>query len=205
MANKNQQPYIIFDLGNVCVEIHPHRTIAGLAAICDISEAALRPFFLSPLHNRFMRGSLSAEAFYSAFCLTYRCEPGFEQFCAVWNRIIGEEKAGLSELVARLKARYPLGLLSNTDPLHWMLAKQRCPALAHFTHIFLSFEMGQIKPEPEIFRTMLLRLAAPPSAVYFFDDSQENVAAAAKLGINAFQVTTPAEIHLILETQQILP
>ena len=205
MANKNQQPYIIFDLGNVCVEIHPHRTIAGLAAICDISEAALRPFFLSPLHNRFMRGSLSAEAFYSAFCLTYRCEPGFEQFCAVWNRIIGEEKAGFTELTTMLKQRYPLGLLSNTDPLHWMLAKQRCPALAHFTHIFLSYEMGQIKPEPEIFRTMLLRLEAPPSAIYFFDDSQENVEAANNLGINGFRVTTPAEIRRILESHQLLP
>jgi putative hydrolase of the HAD superfamily len=205
MPTDGTRTCIILDLGNVCIDIHPHRTINELAALCNISEASLRSFFLSPLHNHFMRGALSAEAFYSAFCLTYRCEPGFEQFCTVWNRIIGEEKAGLSTLTEMLKQRYTLGLLSNTDPLHWALAKQRCPALAHFTQIFLSFELGQIKPEPEIFRTMLMRLEAPPSAIYFFDDSLENVEAANRLGINGFRVTTPTEIHQLLKERQLLP
>jgi putative hydrolase of the HAD superfamily len=45
---------------------------------------------------------------------------------------------------------------------------------------------GQIKPEGDIYRTLIDKLALDPSEIVFFDDIEANVAGAREAGINAF-------------------
>lgn len=45
---------------------------------------------------------------------------------------------------------------------------------------------GQIKPEGDIYRTLIDKLALDPSEIVFFDDIEANVAGARDAGINAF-------------------
>ena len=105
------------------------------------------------------------------------------------------------ELISKLKEKYTLGILSNTNEIHIdavykMLHKdfelKNFDSLFH--HVFLSHEMGLSKPSPEIYLSMLDQLGAKPERVVFFDDLEANVKGAASVGIQAVHVTSPQVI-----------
>ncbi|MFD8749441.1 HAD family hydrolase [Kitasatospora sp. NPDC059577] len=52
-----------------------------------------------------------------------------------------------------------------------------------FDEVVLSAEVGLRKPDPAIFRLVLDRLGVPAAECLFVDDSEENLATAAELGI----------------------
>lgn len=58
-----------------------------------------------------------------------------------------------------------------------------------FDNLYLSYQMHLMKPDDEIYIKMIKDLGVSSSSIYFFDDSQVNVDAAKKLGINAYCVT----------------
>lgn len=53
----------------------------------------------------------------------------------------------------------------------------------YFSRLFFSGQLGLIKPDPAIYRHVLKALDAPAESVLFIDDRQENLDAAAALGI----------------------
>ena len=53
----------------------------------------------------------------------------------------------------------------------------------------LSFWNKHIKPEPEIYKTLLSRYGIIPEEAVFFDDLPANLEAAKKFGIHTVQVT----------------
>ena len=59
--------------------------------------------------------------------------------------------------------------------------------LKNMDGIIFSCEVKQIKPEPEIYKTVLGRYNLEPSETVFLDDRAENCEAARKLGIHAIQ------------------
>lgn len=190
-ANK----HIIFDLGNVLIDIHPEATMEALAAHCEGKAEEIRDFFLSPAHLSYMTGEIDSAAYYRAFCNQHHCTLDFADFVAIWNRLIGAPREEMGELAARLSASYTLSVCSNTDPLHWETARRRCDYLDHFSYFFLSFEMGWRKPAPEIFLRMLDALNAHPRQCVFIDDIAENIAAAEALGLRTIHSSTPADIR----------
>ena len=92
---------------------------------------------------------------------------------------------GVEETVAHLAARVPLALLSNTSPQHWATVSSQTGIFESFSKLFLSFEIGLMKPEAEIFEHVLAALGVAPERVLFLDDSERNVQAARALGIDA--------------------
>ena len=58
-----------------------------------------------------------------------------------------------------------------------------------FDEMFLSFKLGMLKPNDDIYQYVINKLNTKPENIYFFDDNKENVDGAIKNGINAYQVT----------------
>lgn len=56
-----------------------------------------------------------------------------------------------------------------------------------------SFQAGQIKPEPEIYLTLLDKYSIDPQRALFLDDRQENLDAAARLHIHTMLFTSYPE------------
>ena len=73
-----------------------------------------------------------------------------------------------------------IGLLSNALP---NLADTG-QTLAAEDKIFVSYELGLLKPDKAIYQSVLAKLNAKPEEVIFIDDKRENVEAAKSLGIN---------------------
>lgn len=175
--------YIIFDLGNVLVNIHPDETLKALALHCGKETPEIKSFFLSKTHLGFMDGSLTTEQFHQHFSEQYRCGISFNEFISIWNRLIGTAKEGIDKIIEQLSANFPLAICSNTDPLHWEIARSTLPFLKQFNHYFLSFEMKCLKPDPLMFQKMLASLMASAEQCVFIDDTEENIIQARELGL----------------------
>jgi putative hydrolase of the HAD superfamily len=63
------------------------------------------------------------------------------------------------------------------------------PLTAHFDVVVISFEVGCVKPDPEIFQLTLDRLGVAPADALFVDDRLENIEGARRLGIDTFHFT----------------
>jgi putative hydrolase of the HAD superfamily len=69
-----------------------------------------------------------------------------------------------------------------------------------FDRMFLSYRMGMVKPDLEIYHAMIKALDLPPSRILFLDDNQINVDAAIEAGITAHRVRGVSESRTLLES-----
>lgn len=91
------------------------------------------------------------------------------------------------DLVRRLRGPYQTGLLSNaSDLLPWLL-RERYGLDGLFDVKVISALVGVAKPDPAIYRVLLERLGTRPESTVFVDDREQNIAAAAALGIQAIK------------------
>jgi putative hydrolase of the HAD superfamily len=88
------------------------------------------------------------------------------------------------------KAGYLLGILSNMPHEFLHRYEAAIPIFAAADQAIFSCRVGLIKPEPAIYETALRALGVQPEEAVFFDDLEENIAAAQALGIHAILWTT---------------
>jgi putative hydrolase of the HAD superfamily len=74
-------------------------------------------------------------------------------------------------------------ILSNTDEARFGFIKDTFPQIQFFNEFMLSYQLGYVKPQPQIFQAALAQTGSQPSECVFIDDLSENVSAAAELGI----------------------
>lgn len=86
-------------------------------------------------------------------------------------------------------------ILSNIGDAMAIGITDRLAWLEKFDLCIWSYKLHLAKPDPEIFRATVEMLRIAPEQILFVDDKQENVAAAAGLGIQAIRYTTQAEFE----------
>jgi putative hydrolase of the HAD superfamily len=72
--------------------------------------------------------------------------------------------------------------------MHWEHQVAQWPILDAFDFRFLSFELGLVKPDAELFEEVSVRLPAGPEQVLFLDDNLVNTEAARSSGFSSAQV-----------------
>jgi putative hydrolase of the HAD superfamily len=107
---------------------------------------------------------------------------------AAWLRLRAGTVALIEDLAA---AGRPLAMLSNA-PGDLAAAITGLPVSANFGHLMFSCELKSAKPDAACYREALARIGARADEVIFVDDTSENVAAAAALGLRAVHFTSPA-------------
>jgi putative hydrolase of the HAD superfamily len=111
---------------------------------------------------------------------------------------------GAEALVAQLPEHLEVGVLSNTNALHWNGQRQHERVRALFTRTYLSYELGVVKPDLEIFAHVIDDLACEPAQILYFDDNQVNVDAARVAGIDATLARGPADCRVVLAARDVL-
>jgi len=104
---------------------------------------------------------------------------------------------GARSLLGRLHKTHRLACLSNSNELHTPLHRQSIEPL--MDSYYFSDELGQVKPDREIFEHVIRDLDVPPGRIAFFDDTPINVEAARKVGIIAYEVDGLAELESRLQ------
>ncbi|MBK9289419.1 MAG: HAD-IA family hydrolase [Flavobacteriales bacterium] len=106
-----------------------------------------------------------------------------------WNSMLGSVPQERIHLVERLKERYQVLLLSNTNAIHVpafeaIIAREN--GVAHFADLFhgayYSCEIGLRKPDAASFLHVLEKHEADPARTLFIDDSIQHVLGARRQG-----------------------
>jgi putative hydrolase of the HAD superfamily len=187
---------IIFDLGRVLVNFDFERGYRALEGVC-LYPAAEIPGRLFPtgLVRGFETGAIEPRDFYAQFSALLDLTIDYSHFCDIWNCIFMEALLPES-LLESLAARYRLVLLSNTNPIHFEWIRAAFPhLLRHFHRMALSYEVGAVKPQPEIYRAAIAMAECRPEECFFTDDILEYVEAAKRLGIDAVQFESREQVE----------
>jgi putative hydrolase of the HAD superfamily len=95
---------------------------------------------------------------------------------------------GTIPLLKQLSETFQLASLSNTNPLHWEIARTEMKLTDLFDYNFPSHETGFIKPDRQSFENVAHIVSSPPERILFFDDIRFNVESARQTGMSSFQV-----------------
>ncbi|MHB8066838.1 MAG: HAD family hydrolase [Desulfobaccales bacterium] len=186
---------IAFDLGNVLVAVDHFRFCRPFAALAGLTpEEVYAAVFDSDLEPGYDTGRISSEEFYQKIMDRFRLNLPYPQFCHLWMDIFSPLE-DMDQTVERLAGRYPLYLLSNTNPLHFRHIQERYPLLRHFRRFILSYEVGSRKPEAGIFQALIREMGLPPAQCLYLDDKLPFVEAARTHGLVAWHFATPEDFH----------
>lgn len=113
-----------------------------------------------------------------------------EEYVEVYNEEFGkiEYYKDVVEFIHSLKKYCKIGILSNLE----MLAKNRIDKqldLKQFDYVWLSFEVGLIKPDRRIYEYVQSECKIKPNSILFIDDCKENTDAANDMGWNVCNCT----------------
>lgn len=187
---------VIFDLGQVLVKYNNGLFFERMTAYTDrtIGEIRAVTHDNSELLALFDTGCIPPEEFYERAAAALGLEIGFGDFFIAYNDVFSVINPTLA-LAKRLKLRHKLVLLSNTDVMRYSYIEGTFPQLQIFDAYVLSFRVGRMKPDPEIYREALRRVGAAAERSVFIDDLAENVDAAAKLGLTGILYTSPEALE----------
>ncbi len=178
---------VLFDLGNVLLCFNALKAGKRFAKNCGVSLKAIwEHFFISPVERAYTRGEVSTREFYLHSCKAFKKKIPYADFCHYWNDIFWENE-GMEDLLKKLKKKYPLYLISNTNALHFNHVKRKFTMLRHFKKTFPSHEMGHRKPDIAIYQKVLRRIKLPAEQTVFIDDVPAFVDGARKAGMHAIR------------------
>lgn len=182
---------LLFDFGGVLVDLDRSRCIEAFRALGFDVEPYLGAYRQGGAFARLESGEISV----AEFCESLRRESGINRpdagFIAAWEAYLTELPAERLDMLLRLKKKYRLALLSNTNAVHWRMAEERffrykgLRVTDFFEAIFLSHELHVQKPDAAIFELAVRGLECKPDEVLFLDDSAVNCAAARRAGLQA--------------------
>ena len=188
---KNMIKAIVFDLGGVLIDLDierckkAFREDLGYSDIDEILDACHQKGFYSDLEE----GKISEDEFRSLILAQSRPDAGAEDVDrAMWALLTGVEPYKIG-LLRELAGRYDLYLLSNNNSISMCRCREifsdaGLPMDEAFKALFISYQMKMLKPSPAIYGSMIASLGLRPEEILFIDDSEANVKAASKAGIN---------------------
>ena len=195
---------IIFDLGRVLVAIDNTLLVEKLFKGFDKSDPQ---FVYKTMKNKpmieFNSGRMIPEKFHRQICALFNLTMDYEAFITLWCSIFSPMD-GMEQLVRRLQHNVRLGLLSDTDLVHWAYVKKTWPWLEVFEKPTLSFEVGVMKPDARIFLTAAQNVDTPPENCLYVDDLQDNVEGARAIGMTAILFENPTQIKNVLAGLRLL-
>jgi putative hydrolase of the HAD superfamily len=116
-----------------------------------------------------------------------------------WNAIIGDFPLERLEFLEKLRNKYDIFLLSNTNPTHIDKFEHRVGLTfarefyAHFNKIYFSYEINVRKPDEAVFNLIIKQNNLNPKKTLFVDDTLEHIETAKSLGINTWQIIVGQE------------
>lgn len=176
---------VISDLGNVILffdnDIFFRKITPYSSFSLDRIKALARIHF--ELVMDFDRGEITAQQFYEEAVHKFEAKITYQTFFEIYSDIFTLNPPVL-ETLKRLRSKYRLVLLSNTDVMRFGFIRENFPEIFLFDAYVLSYEVGCVKPHPQTYRAALQRAGAEPHECIFIDDREENIEGAQRLGMN---------------------
>ena len=175
---------LVFDLFGVLLAFDDDLVTARLARHCaDPDDAFGRLHKLTARHD-IITGASTLPEVHRELVDTHGLTLSFRDFEAAWLEPYHEAIPGMADLAKALSEHYRLVLLSNVDRDYWQVVRAMHPELHCFESLLVSCDLGNAKPDPEVFRHVCRLTGADPSRCFFVDDTALNVEAARAFGLH---------------------
>lgn len=178
---------VIFDMGGVLVRTEDTAPRAALGLRFDKTYTEMDQIvFGNQSSGRAARGEISARDHMLHVMRVLGLPETDEAIADLHAEFFAGDEVdyAMIEEINALRPKYKTALLSNAwDDLRGVLT-QTWEIDYAFDEIFISAEMRVAKPDPEIYKRVLAKLALPPEATVFVDDFIENIEAARALGMH---------------------
>jgi putative hydrolase of the HAD superfamily len=186
---------IIFDLGRVLVNFDIRKGVFKFFNIDfpDNDDAAVQTFMHQPIFKQYCEGKFTPVEFYENLKTTFNLNVSFEEFKVHWCGIF-YPMTGMHELLEKLSKNYRLGLLSDTDPLHWQFVNENYELVKFIPKPVLSFQAKMVKPAKEIFQLAAQSVDCRPENCIYIDDLPKNVAGAESIGMHGIKFVSPEKL-----------
>lgn len=192
---------IVFDVGNVLVEYSWERMLQALHITGEAYDVVAKATVLSPMWNELDRSLLSDEEILQGFI---KNAPEYEkEIRLVWDNIPESIHCYdySVEWVRKFKKKgYGTYILSNYSKRGFEVTRQELPFIEDMDGVLFSYEVKLVKPEPEIYQTLLERFQLKPEECVFMDDNEKNVIAAREAGMYAIHFKNKEQAEAELET-----
>lgn len=177
----------LFDLGNVILPFEHCISVQRISRLTDVREKELDDYiFKAGLARSYERGDMSTAGFFGRLKKGFKLKISFRIFKPIWEDIFRSNEA-MNDILMKLKGKFRLCLLSNTNELHFNYVKKKFKILNVFGRYYLSYKMHMLKPQPGIYLKVLSAEKIKPGECVYTDDIKEYVEAAGKLGIISIQ------------------
>lgn len=178
---------VCFDWGGVilriCRSFEQGCERAGLDVRLDADDRELYSVRRT-ISAEYQVGRLDERAFFDDVSRSTRGAYSPDEIALIHDAWLIEEYPGVRELVDELHAneRVQTGMLSNTNGRHWARRDRDFTTAGSLHHQHASHLLGLAKPDKAIFRAFERESGHEPGRIVFFDDLDENIAAANDAG-----------------------
>lgn len=183
---------LLFDLGNVIIDIAPEKTSQALRSLLDVEY----DLFADPLPSVFYdfeTGRVSEEQFVHELIDRYsvkNIQP--QRIIDAWNAMLIDIPLRRLKMLKALSEDFEVFILSNTNAIHIQWVENFLGK--HYGHrdwnawgikkAYYSHELDSRKPENQCFLSVLEDAKIQASETLFIDDHPINVEKASKLGLH---------------------
>ncbi len=190
---------IIFDLGGVIINLSTQTTAREFAKLGGISEDEVHHRMIqSREFHDYEKGLTSDASFRGRVREILGINAPDVEIDRCWNAMLLDIPINRIQLLKRLKTKYRIFLLSNTNEIHLKCftgivrqATGKASLDSYFEKAYYSHRMKMRKPDPEIYDFVLDENKLNPTHTIFLDDNLANLIGAELCGIKTFHVQDP--------------
>ena len=202
---QNPIEVILFDLGNVILPFNHYQIAEKLFRFSNRKGVKDPQSIFSHLFdlekgaiNGYETGKESSLEFFQHLKKYLQLTISFEEFMPIWNDIFWED-VKVSEMIRSLKGRKRLGLISNTNLLHFEYVLRKFPVIRIFDKWILSHEVGFKKPDVRIFQKAMDWASVESKKILFIDDIKIHVETAISLGMQGIHFISADQLKKELD------
>ena len=176
----------LYDIGRVLLDFDFESSLSRLLpADCVNPRARLER--LLERKDEFEAGQVEADAYIDWALGVMGSGATADQFRDAWRSIFTPNEP-MWQCVRQLSAKgHRLILFSNINSIHCPWIFEKYPEFSLFDGAVLSYEVGAIKPQAEIYKHAFDAHRLDPGSTLYIDDLPENIAAGRAHGLHCWQ------------------
>lgn len=193
---------IIFDFGGVLVDWNPHYLFDKYFNDIEESNYFIENVCNSEWNAEMDGGKPFEQAVRERSAMFPKYAEPLKLYQTNWMDTMGEEIPGMFDLIKSLKNNgFPVIYgLTNWSAETFPTVQKKYRIFNLIDNIVVSGEVKQLKPNPEIFHTLLNKYNLKAEESLFIDDNLKNVEGAKAVGINALRFENATKLKEDLKT-----
>lgn len=189
---------LIFDFGNVIIDLDIERTWASLKHFVgdDYAQKLKAAYPTGDVFVDFEVGKISEETFLETLRSVSNAPLNIRQVKEAWNAMLLTIKPERFDMLLHLRKNYRVFLLSNTNETHLSFVDGYLRTIygfdiqhfskTYFDKAYYSHIIGLRKPNDNIYEFVLNDADLKAEESLFFDDVPENTEGAKRVGLNVY-------------------